>query len=96
MRRAEYAASFVTHPYWMVMAKMLSGTIQSETEALLTSDEHREVNRASVGICRKILQMPHFDIEQGRLADATYESAKAKSEQRRNRGGFRTNPTEVQ
>jgi hypothetical protein len=81
--RAEMAAQFVEDPYWAVVSRMLSGTIQSETEALLSSDEHREVNRASVAIARKVLQMPYFDIEQGRLAQATYE--KAKSQQSRNR-----------
>lgn len=93
IRRAEAAGSFVVHPYWEVMVKMLSGTIQSETEALLSGDEHMAVNRASVAICRKILQMPHFDLEQGRLAEATYQ--KARMQHRMNRRGL-DSPREVQ
>src|SRR5688572_24078047 len=65
VRRADLAASFVQHPYWEIVSRMLSGTIQAETEQLLGGDEHREVNRASVAMCRKVLQMPFFDIEQG-------------------------------
>src|SRR5437867_1040903 len=67
LERAGLAASFVEHPYWPIVARMLSGTIQSETEQLLVSDDHRDSNRASVAICRKYLNMPFFDIEQGKL-----------------------------
>jgi len=62
------AESFVNHPYWAIVSKMLSGTIQSETEDMLTTDERIHVNRASVAMCRKVLQMPFFDIQQGTLA----------------------------
>lgn len=47
---------------------MLSGTIHSETEDMLSGDERLHVNRASIAICRKLLQMPFFDIQQGTLA----------------------------
>lgn len=82
-RRADLAASFVQHPYWEIVSRMLSGTIQAETEQLLGSDEHRQVNRASVAMCRKVLQMPFFDIEQGRLAEGEYQRLKAQLARRR-------------
>jgi len=75
VRRADMAASFVQHPYWEIIARMLSGTIQAETEQLLGGDDHKEVNRASVAMCRKVLQMPFFDIEQGHLATVEYAKA---------------------
>lgn len=83
MQRAEMAASFVQHPYWAIMSRSMSGTIQAETENLLASDEHKDVNRASVAISRKYLQMPFFDIEQGRLAQAEFDKAKAHLAKRR-------------
>jgi len=83
MTRADLAASFVEHPYWAIMGKMLSGTIQAETEQLLSGDDHKEVNRASVAMCRKLLQMPFFDIEQGQLAQREYLKAQAQSARRR-------------
>ena len=83
MTRADLAASFVEHPYWAIMGKMLSGTIQAETEQLLSGDDHKEVNRASVAMCRKLLQMPFFDIEQGQLAQREYLKAQALSARRR-------------
>lgn len=96
VRRAEFAASFAVHPYWTdVMSRMLAGTIQSETEAILTSDVNVAVNRASVGICRKVLQMPHFDIEQGRLAEATYEKAKQQYNRNRRGSGLESSPKEA-
>ena len=73
--RAELAASFIQHPYWATISRMLSGTIQAETEQLLSGDDHMAVNRASVAICRKVLQMPFFDIEQGQLAQREYQKA---------------------
>jgi hypothetical protein len=95
VRRADHAASFVAHPYWEIVARMLSGTIQAETEQLLASDDHVAVNRASVAICRKVLQMPFFDIEQGRLAESEYRKAQAHFAKRRsNQAGAQT-PTEV-
>lgn len=78
MRRAELAMSFVQHPYWDIVARMLSGTIQAETEQLLAGDENRQVNRASVAMCRKVLQMPFFDIEQGKVAELEFTKAKAR------------------
>jgi hypothetical protein len=66
------------HPYWDRISKMLSGTIQSETEQLLTGNDHEAVNRASVAICRKVLQMPFIDIEQGRMAEEMYQKSKAR------------------
>lgn len=78
MRRAGMADSFTKHPYWEVISRMLSGTIQAETEQLLSNDDHLAVNRASVAICRKVLQMPYFDIEQGKIAESAYESAKVR------------------
>lgn len=75
--RATMAASFIEHPYWPIVARVLSGTIQSETEQLLVSDEHRDSNRASVAICRKYLNMPFFDIEQGKLVQMEYQKAVA-------------------
>lgn len=83
IQRAEFAASFVQHPYWPMVARMLSGTIQAETESLLASDEHKEINRASVAMCRKVLQMPFFDIEQGKVIVAEFERAKAVESRRR-------------
>jgi hypothetical protein len=73
--RAQSAASFVEHPYWTVMSRMLTGTIQAETEEMLAGDTRLAVNRASVAICRKVMQMPYFDIEQGKAAAAVYASA---------------------
>lgn len=78
MQRAELAASFVQHPYWQIMAKSMSGTIQRETEQALASDEHIAINRASVAMCRKYLNMPFIDIEQGKLAMNEYEKAMAR------------------
>lgn len=78
MSRAEMAASFVSHPYWAIVSNMLAGTIKSETEELLVGDGHAPVNRASVAICRKVIQMPFFDIEQGKLADDYYRRAKGR------------------
>lgn len=83
MRRAELAASFVDHPYWPIICKMLSGTIQASTEELLAGDDHKEVNRAAVAMCRKMMQMPFFDIEQGQLAQREYLKAQAQSARRR-------------
>lgn len=91
--RAVMATEFVEQPYWNILAKMLSGTIQSETEAILSSDDHVAVNRASVAICRKVLQAPYTDIEQGRLADMAYQ--KAKEQYSRNRRGAYSAPREV-
>ena len=75
VRRADYAKSFVQHPYWEIVSRMLSGTIQAETEQLLAGDDHIAVNRASVAMCRKVLQMPFFDMEQGKLAEKLYQDA---------------------
>jgi hypothetical protein len=75
MTRAELAASFVEHPYWATVSRMLAGTIQAETEQLLAGDDHKESNRASVAMCRKVLQMPFFDIEQGKAAEERYQGA---------------------
>lgn len=83
LRRAELAKSFVLHPYWEIMARMFSGTIQAETEQLLAGDDHKDVNRASVAMCRKALQMPFFDIEQGRLAEGEYQRIYARLARRR-------------
>lgn len=83
MTRAAMADSFVQHPYWPIVARMLSGTIQAETECLLASDEHRDVNRASVAMCRKVLNMPFFDIEQGKVADAEYKRIQSRLSPRR-------------
>ena len=83
VKRAEMAGSFIVHPYWELVSRMLAGTIKSETEQLLTGDDHSSVNRASVAICRKVLQMPFFDIEQGRTAEGYYQKAIARSAARR-------------
>ena len=82
-RRAALAASFVEHPYWDIVARMLSGTIQAETEQALSSNDHLESNRAAVAHCRKMLQMPFFDIEQGQLAQREYLKAQAQLVRRR-------------
>ena len=82
-RVAGLAESFVLHPYWDRVSRMLSKTIQAETEELLGGNAHEAVNRASVAICRKVLQMPFIDIEQGRMATEMYEQAKAKMAKRR-------------
>lgn len=78
-RRADLAASFVQHPYWEIVSRMLSGTIQAETEQALSSNEHLDSNRAAVAHCRKMLQMPFFDIEQGRMAESEYQKSMARS-----------------
>lgn len=78
IQRAALARQFVDHPYWHIVSRMLTGTIQAETEELLTDDKHIAVNRASVAMCRKILQMPFFDIEQGRAAEKRLELAMAR------------------
>ena len=83
IRRAGMASSFVAHPYWEVVSRMLSGTISSETEELLRNDEHAASNRSSVAICRKVLQMPFFDIEQGKLAESAYQHAVARMTRKR-------------
>lgn len=83
IRRSDFARSFIAHPYWEIISRMLSGTIQQETEEMLSGDAHLAVNRASVAICRKVLQMPFFDIEQGRIAESTYEYAKAQQAKRK-------------
>jgi len=83
MRRAEWAASFIQHPYWQIVSRMLSGTIQNETEQALASDEHIAINRASVAMCRKVLQMPFLDVEQGRMAEAEFIRAKVHIARRR-------------
>jgi len=83
VRRADLAASFVQHPYWEIVSRMLSGTIQAETEQLLAGDDHMASNRASVAICRKVLQMPFFDIEQGQLAETEYRKAQGHLSKRR-------------
>ena len=78
VRVGSLADSFVKHPYWDRVSRMLSGTIQSETEELLKNSEHEAVNRASVAICRKVLQMPFIDIEQGRMAEDFYQKSKSR------------------
>lgn len=83
IKRAELAASFIAHPYWEYVSRMLSGTIQAETEEVLASNEHLESNRAAVAHCRKMLQMPFRDIEQGRLAEGEYRKAQASYARRR-------------
>jgi hypothetical protein len=95
MTRAEMAASFIEHPYWAILSRMLSGTIQAETEQLLSGDDHREVNRASVAISRKVLQMPFFDIEQGRMAVEEYRKAQVQRARRRDSQSGQA-PREVQ
>lgn len=94
VKRADMAGSFVIHPYWELVSRMLAGTIKSETEQLLNGDEHSSVNRASVAICRKVLQMPFFDIEQGRMAEGYYQKAISRSAARRSTQSGRV-PTEV-
>lgn len=79
MQRADFARSFVEHPYWAVMSRMLSGTIAAETERMLESDDGLAMSRASVGMCRKILKAPYFDIEQGKAAEVAYQAAIARS-----------------
>lgn len=76
VQRSLMAESFVAHPYWEVMANMLSKTISAETESMLESDEHLAMNRASVAMCRKTLKMPYIDIEQGKAAIAAFEESK--------------------
>ena len=93
--RADLAGSFIAHPYWDIVSRMLSRTIQAETEELLSGDGHREVNRASVAMCRKVLQMPYFDIEQGRLAEGEYQKARAQTAKRRNPQIGRNVPNEA-
>ena len=95
IQRADWAATFVVHPYWAVLSKMLAGTIQAETEQLLASDEHVAVNRASVAMCRKVLQAPFFDIEQGRLAGGEYQKMQAKLARRRFNQSGPQRPSEV-
>ena len=77
VQRADWARSFIDHPYWAVLSRMLTGTIQNETEQMLTGDDHLALNRASVAMCRKILQAPFLDIEQGKLAESVYQRALA-------------------
>jgi hypothetical protein len=77
-RVSSMAQSFIMHPYWDRVAKMLSGTIQSETEQLLSGSDKQDINRASVAICRKVLQMPFIDIEQGRMVEEMYQKSKTK------------------
>lgn len=89
MQRADFARSFVEHPYWAVMSRMLSGTIAAETEQLLAGNEKEEMNRASVGVCRKILKMPFYDIEQGKAAEVAYQAAIARSKVARSEGAER-------
>lgn len=84
MQRAIEAHEFVSHPYWARLARMLSGTIQAETEEMLESDKNLAINRASVAMCRKVLQMPFYDIEQGKMANKFYEQAKARLERHPN------------
>src|SRR5262245_4055648 len=78
MERAKLAQSFIDHPYWAMVSRMLTGTIQAETEEMLAGDGRLAVNRASVAMCRKVLLMPFFDIEQGRAAEAVLIAAMAK------------------
>lgn len=54
---------------------MLNNTIQAETEEMLRGDDRLPMNRASVAMCRKVLQMPFFDIEQGFIAESRYNIA---------------------
>lgn len=89
------ADSFVNHPYWDILSRMLAGTIKAETEQLLAGDDHMAVNRASVAMCRKVLQMPFFDIEQGQLAERTYQQAKSQLARRRGSQSGSINPTEA-
>lgn len=84
IERATWAKSFTEHPYWAIMSKMLTGTIQSETEAMLASNDHLDSNRASVAICRKMIQMPFFDIEQGRAASIVLDGVVARAGSQRN------------
>lgn len=83
VRRADLAGSFVSHPYWEIVSRMLSGTIQSETEQLLSGNNHEDINRASVAICRKVLHMPFIDIEQGQMAERERQRAQAHIARRR-------------
>ena len=85
IKRSDYAYSFIQHPYWEIVSRMLTGTIQSETEQMLSGDDHLSVNRASVAICRKILQMPFFDIEQGKAAESAYRLHLARQAKRSNK-----------
>jgi hypothetical protein len=95
MKRADMADSFVQHPYWDIVSRMLSGTIQAETEMLLAGDDHKDVNRASVAMCRKVLQMPFLDIEQGRLVERERLLARSRLSGRRTTQSG-ANPHEVQ
>ena len=74
--RGQQAKSFSEHPYWGHMSRMLTGTIQAETEEMLAGDGKLAVNRASVAMCRKVLQMPFFDMEQAKAAIAVLEAAR--------------------
>ncbi len=69
--------------------RMLSGTISAETEKMLEGDENLALSRASVAICRKVMKMPYFDIEQGRAAGAAYQAAVARSKGARREGAER-------
>lgn len=71
--RALLARRFVDEPYWKVMCRMLTGTIQSEHEEMLTNDARLPLSRASVAICRKVMRMPFLDIEQGEKAAKVLE-----------------------
>lgn len=94
IERAAMAADFVRHPYWPLVSRMLTGTIQVSTDELLASDEHKDSNRAAVAMCRKFLNMPFFDIEQGRLAQAEFDKAKLRAGRRFSQSGHA--PHEVQ
>lgn len=79
---AQQASDFVQSPYWGRVCLVLSATISAETEDLLNptlSKDRHDLSRASVAICRKVLAMPHRDIETGRLAMKAVEMANWKS-----------------
>jgi hypothetical protein len=74
---AGVARSFIDHPYWLRVSRMLENAERAETEVLLdpTSTESQVLmSRASVANIRRLLSMPHRDIQQGELAIKAVES----------------------
>ena len=68
---ASMAHSYITHPYWERVARMLANTEKAELETLLdptSTPEAQMLSRASVATVRRLLAMPYIDIEQGKQA----------------------------
>lgn len=80
MTLASMARSFIDHPYWIRMSRMLANSEKAELDTLLdpTAAEQHPLSRASVAYIRKLQAMPFVDLKQGEEAAKAVEKFEAR------------------